>query len=238
MKKMNRRITLLAVFLCTMVAGVYAQSDDFGIWTSAEVKKKIFPGFDASVEGEFRTRDGVDNVERWSAGAGVAYRITSFLKADGGYTFIYSHRPGEMTKKGNYVSDYWSPRHRMYLSLTGKLNWQRFEFSLRERYSIRIVLRSLFPSTMGTMVPKKQMRKLPAKVRMYFVHACRLNGILRNLVLHLMLLVNYIIPCPIVGHWIKLAGHWVPDTKSTRRIHLISSIGIRIMQMMTRRTGT
>ena len=78
MKKMNRRITLLAVFLCTMVAGVYAQSDDFGIWTSAEVKKKIFPGFDASVEGEFRTRDGVDNVERWSAGAGVAYRITSF----------------------------------------------------------------------------------------------------------------------------------------------------------------
>ncbi|MFR5757191.1 MAG: hypothetical protein ACLUE2_00470 [Bacteroides cellulosilyticus] len=35
-----------------MVAGVYAQSDDFGIWTSAEVKKKIFPGFDASVEGE------------------------------------------------------------------------------------------------------------------------------------------------------------------------------------------
>ena len=57
-----------------------------------------------------------------------------FLKADGGYTFIYSHRPGEMTKKGNYVSDYWSPRHRMYLSLTGKLNWQRFEFSLRERY--------------------------------------------------------------------------------------------------------
>ena len=51
MKKMNRRITLLAVFLCTMVAGVYAQSDDFGIWTSAEVKKKIFPGFDASVEG-------------------------------------------------------------------------------------------------------------------------------------------------------------------------------------------
>ena len=235
---MNRRITLLAVFLCTMVAGVYAQSDDFGIWTSAEVKKKIFPGFDASVEGEFRTRDGVDNVERWSAGAGVAYRITSFLKADGGYTFIYSHRPGEMTKKGNYVSDYWSPRHRMYLSLTGKLNWQRFEFSCANVISIRIVLRSLFPSTMGTMVPKKQMRKLPAKVRMYFVHACRLNGILRNLVLHLMLLVNYIIPCPIVGHWIKLAGHWVPDTKSIRRIRSIFSIGIRIMQMMMRRTGT
>ena len=89
MKKMNRRITLLAVFLCTMVAGVYAQSDDFGIWTSAEVKKKIFPGFDASVEGEFRTRDGVDNVERWSAGAGVAYRITSFFESGWRIYFLF-----------------------------------------------------------------------------------------------------------------------------------------------------
>ena len=160
-----------------------------------------------------------------------------FLKADGGYTFIYSHRPGEMTKKGNYVSDYWSPRHRMYLSLTGKLNWQRFEFSLRERYQYTYRTSQLVSKYDGDDGSKKQMRKLPAKVRMYFVHACRLNGILRNLVLHLMLLVNYIIPCPIVGHWIKLAGHWVPDTKSTRRIHLISSIGIRIMQMMMRRTA-
>ena len=33
--------------------------DDFGVWTSAEVRKKIFSGFDASLEGEFRTRDGI-----------------------------------------------------------------------------------------------------------------------------------------------------------------------------------
>ena len=238
MKKMNRRITLLAVFLCTMVAGVYAQSDDFGIWTSAEVKKKIFPGFDASVEGEFRTRDGVDNVERWSAGAGVAYRITSFLKADGGYTFIYSHRPGEMTKKGNYVSDYWSPRHRMYLSLTGKLNWQRFEFSLRERYQYTYRTSQLVSKYDGDDGSQKADEEITGKGKNVLRSRLQLNGILRNLVLHLMLLVNYIIPCPIVGLWIKLAGHWVPDTKSIRRIRSIFSIGIRIMQMMMRRTGT
>lgn len=96
--------------------------------------------------------------------------------------FIYSHRPGEMTKKGNYVSDYWSPRHRMYLSLTGKLNWQRFEFSLRERYQYTYRTSQLVSKYDGDDGSQKQMRKLPAKVRMYFVHACRLNGILRNLV--------------------------------------------------------
>lgn len=131
---MDKRIFLLSALFCMLVTGVHAQSDDLGIWTSAEVRKKIFPGFDASIEGEFRTRDGLKNVERGTLAAGVAYRITPYLKADAGYTFIYSHRPGETTKKGNYVSDYWSPRHRMYLSLTGKLTWNRFDFSLRERY--------------------------------------------------------------------------------------------------------
>lgn len=124
----------LAALLCTICSAMHAQSDDLGIWTSAEVKKKIFPGFDASVEGEFRTSDGLKNVERWAAGAAVAYRINSFLKADAGYTYIYSHVQGETTKKGNYVSSYWLPRHRMYLSLTGRMKWNRLEFSLRERY--------------------------------------------------------------------------------------------------------
>ncbi len=131
---MNKKIFIAMMLCLSVVADVYAQSDDFGIWTSAEVKKKIFPGFDASVEGEFRTRDGVNNVERWSAAAGVAYRFNPYLKADLGYTFIYKHRPGETTSKGNLVSSYWSPRHRLSVSLTGSYKWKRLEFSLRERY--------------------------------------------------------------------------------------------------------
>lgn len=114
--------------------GVRAQSDDFGIWTSAEVKKKLFPGFDASIEGEFRTRDGLKKMERWAGTASVAYRFSPYVKADAGYTFIYSRQPGELTKKGNLIPAYWSPRHRLSLSLTGSYTWQRVEFSLRERY--------------------------------------------------------------------------------------------------------
>lgn len=132
---MSKQIVI--VFFCCLVlpaVGCYAQNDDLGVWISAEAKKKIFPGFDAFVEGEFRTCDGLQNVERWSATAGVSYRVMPWLKADGGYTFIYSNRSGELTKKGNWIPSYWSPRHRFTASLTGRYTWNRLELSLRECY--------------------------------------------------------------------------------------------------------
>ena len=69
------------LLLLCMAGKSYAQGDDFGVWTSAEVKKKIFSGFDASLEGEFRTRDGLQTVERWSGSAGVSYKMFRWLKA-------------------------------------------------------------------------------------------------------------------------------------------------------------
>lgn len=131
---MKQRILITLICCLTTLTGAWAQSDDFGVWTSAEVKKRLFPGFDASVEGEFRTRDGLSEVDRWSLAAGVSYKFTSFLKADLGYTYIHSHQEAETTKKGNYIPSYWSPRHRVTASLTGSYTWKRLEFSLRERF--------------------------------------------------------------------------------------------------------
>ena len=95
------------LLLLCMAGKSYAQGDDFGVWTSAEVKKKIFSGFDASLEGEFRTRDGLQTVERWSGSAGVSYKMFRWLKASAGYTFIHYYHPMEVTKKGNYIPEYW-----------------------------------------------------------------------------------------------------------------------------------
>ena len=57
-----------------------------------------------------------------------------WLKASAGYTFIHYYHPMEVTKKGNYIPEYWQPKHRVNLSLTGKVDWRRFTFSLRERW--------------------------------------------------------------------------------------------------------
>lgn len=132
--EIGKRLLLGSILLLGLAGKLCAQSDDFGIWTSAEVKKKILPGWDASLEGEFRTRDGLKTVERWSGAIATSYKVFHWLKASAGYTFIHYYHPMEVTKKGNYIPEYWQPRHRFNVSLTGKVGWQRFTFSLRERW--------------------------------------------------------------------------------------------------------
>ena len=72
---------VIIVFLCMGMGKLCAQSDDLGLWASAEVKKKIFPGLDAFLEGEFRLRDNLRAVDRWGGTAGLSYRLFPFLKA-------------------------------------------------------------------------------------------------------------------------------------------------------------
>ena len=79
--------------MCMGMGKLCAQSDDLGLWVSAEVKKKIFPGLDAFLEGEFRLRDNLRAVDRWGGTAGLSYRLFPFLKASAGYTYIYYNHP-------------------------------------------------------------------------------------------------------------------------------------------------
>lgn len=131
---MNKKVFTVWLISSLCFTGLWGQSDDFGVWSSVEVQKKISPGFNVSLEGELRTRSGLKDVERWMTTIDMAYRLNAYLKADAGYTYIYSHQPEETTKKGNKIADYWSPRHRLSASLTGSYVWKRIEFSLRERY--------------------------------------------------------------------------------------------------------
>lgn len=144
----------MVLCLATMVAR--AQSDDFGIWTSIEVQKKIDKKWSVGVEAEMRTRDNVKTVDRWSGGLGVDYKITKDLKASAGYTFLWdnneriSHydetdgkvingatwndgtpiKVGDPKKRG----EYWGARHRFNVSLTYEKRFGHFDVSLRERW--------------------------------------------------------------------------------------------------------
>lgn len=82
--KTNKRIIGLFVWFSGMLP-MNAQSDDFGVWTSVELKKKIFPGMSLSAEGNFRTRDGLSQTDRWTGSLGMDYRICSWLKASTAY---------------------------------------------------------------------------------------------------------------------------------------------------------
>lgn len=84
---MNKKLFLAGLF-CLVSFALQAQKDDLGLWTSVGMEKRLFRDFDISLEGEFRSRDKLSEVGRWSGSAGVAYKITNWLKAATAYTYI------------------------------------------------------------------------------------------------------------------------------------------------------
>ena len=125
----------IGIIIALMGTCLLAQADDTGLGIEVSAEHKIVKGLSAEVEGEVRTQDGVSDLERWAVGAGVDYKLTKWLKADVGYSLIMRYQPERLTDKGKLQSDYWSPRHRAYVSLSG--SWKlpaHWELSLRERY--------------------------------------------------------------------------------------------------------
>lgn len=109
-------------------------ADDSGLGIEVNTEKKICKGFNASINAEFRTQDGLNEAERWSLGAGLDYKFSKWLKGNAGYIFINRHLAAYNTNKYHYEAD-WQPRHRAFASMTG--SWEvvkHFELSLRERY--------------------------------------------------------------------------------------------------------
>lgn len=120
-------------------------NDDFGIWTSIDASKKLTEKMKFGIEGEFRTTDGVKEVDRRSLGVSLSYKPVTWLKADIGYIFINAYEPAETkvelfdvyngTELYNTKTDhaYRVNKDRLYATLTGSFDIGRFEFSIRER---------------------------------------------------------------------------------------------------------
>jgi hypothetical protein len=142
---MMRKFVLLALCLATL--GAARAQDGFGLWTSAELSKKVSRGFKLSVEGDFRMDDNLKTVDRWDLGVGADVRLLSFLRFGAEYIYLRNYNPA--TTKIKSVADYddgyyvlnrnsyassWSHRHRFCMDLTASVTKSRFTFSLRERY--------------------------------------------------------------------------------------------------------
>jgi hypothetical protein len=124
-------LVLAALLLAS--AEVRAEGDDFGIWTEANVEKKI--NKTVSVDGgvEMRTRNNVKTVDRWSGSIGASYKLTDWLKASAGYTLLYDNNE-KWNDKQTKVANFWGVRHRFNVSLTGSVDFGNLSVSLRERW--------------------------------------------------------------------------------------------------------
>lgn len=131
-----RKIVAIAVLLLSLpVFAPHASAqDDFGIWTEANVEKRVNRNLTLDAGLELRTRDdGFGELDRWSVGLGAEYKLADWLKLSAGYTFLDDHNH-KVNSSGKKYSDYWGPRHRVNVSLTASQSFGRLGLSLRERW--------------------------------------------------------------------------------------------------------
>lgn len=138
------RRLLLACTALVLAAPALRAGDDFGLWgevglTKSTANKKFSFGADLS----FRANDNLGSMSRFDVGVSAAYKPTKFLKLSTGFVYIENHSLREDKPHFNnsgrlngYNVDlaYWQARYRWYFDVTGKVEWNRFTFSLRERY--------------------------------------------------------------------------------------------------------
>lgn len=132
MERSVKYVLVLSALLLTSV-GVKAEDDDFGIWTEANVEKKISRNLSVDGGVELRTRDHVKTVDRWSGSIGASYKLTNWLKASAGYTFLYDNNE-KWNDKQTKVANFWGMRHRFNVTLTGSVDFGNLSVSLRERW--------------------------------------------------------------------------------------------------------
>lgn len=138
----KKKLMLLCGLLC--VAGTtQAADDEFGIWTSVGVEKKISKKFSVDAGVDFRSDQNLQSVARWSGSLGVGYKPLKWLKLGASYTYIYDRSTQDAkqnyTKNGklngyNVDHGFWRSKHRGVVEATAKHKLGRFEVSLRERY--------------------------------------------------------------------------------------------------------
>ena len=144
--KATALLLLAAFLLAPLSTKAQSNENEFGIWATIEASKKLNKKFKIVADAEFRPFDFVSNVERAAIGVKVDYKILKWLKANVGYSFMYTQKPESMSLKDiaydeeynefqeyNIDHAYWVIRNRAYATISGEYKIGRFEIGLRER---------------------------------------------------------------------------------------------------------
>jgi len=140
----SRRIIVI-VTLCLGVCWQAVAQSEVGLLLSGGVEKKLSRQWSVGLDADFRTRNDLKTVDRWSGGVGLEYKAAKWLKASAGYTLLYSNfrekisynygTSGVVTGYNNWRPSYWGVRHRFNAALTADYKLaNNLHFSLRERW--------------------------------------------------------------------------------------------------------
>lgn len=93
---------LLAILLMASIPSVaqdFEVNDDFGLDISLGAEKELLPGLDLDIEGNLRTQENSQRIERYLIGASLSYKFLNTKKFDmkvsGGYEFMWNQKMEE-----------------------------------------------------------------------------------------------------------------------------------------------
>lgn len=128
------------MLLLAAVPRAVSADDDFSVWSTFGVSKKLSSRFSASAETEFRTRDGFTSADCWSLAATGTYKPWRWLSLEAMCEFFEENnsrdglaRTDDCLEEERHAN-YWSPCHRVNLMSTFLLVGGRFTFALREHW--------------------------------------------------------------------------------------------------------
>jgi len=130
MKKISfRKPAGCAVLLAVLLSGQESFSQDFGLWTGAEIEKKISKRFYAKGEVQVRFLDDISKPRTYLGEVGLEYGIGKKWSIEGYYRLIKRYKINKVTEEPYYQS-----RHRFYANLnygTKLTSWLKFDYRLR-----------------------------------------------------------------------------------------------------------
>ena len=121
---MTRKIYIILLFLISFTLSCFAQSENWASWSTFKLSHDFSERLNADVIGEFRTKEGWKEMDRWGLALNVEYRLLSFMRVEAGYEMHHRNRG----------LDGWKFRQRYMVGATVSANWYLFNFSLRERF--------------------------------------------------------------------------------------------------------
>ncbi len=121
------RCCLIFLFFACIIPDVNAQNAERGIWTTIELKKKLNKQFTFSFDEEYRQKDKIGTTDRFMSTLDFSWKPVDFLKGGMYYTLI---------NKYSTTANQWDLRHRLGIYATESVEWQRWEFSWRQKFQI------------------------------------------------------------------------------------------------------
>ncbi len=118
-----KRLLLIAIILCFGTASLFAKTDKFGTWVELTFTKKFLKDFEFSIIPEIRFQDDF-TVDEYIFEGKLGYEPLKFLDLSVSYRYNTNVKSDGNEVSNNFVFD-----------ATGKTDYERFDGSLRLRFT-------------------------------------------------------------------------------------------------------